>query len=188
MRLSKNAVRCDDTRHATSRLLRDADDPTLQSGSSLEYLAVLFLAFTVALIVASCAVVGNETGTRSEPTERSFDSLSDYAKWCGKLRVDAPDYRTHGEMIDAIEYGLKSYQLATPIAELTEFHELRTLLTEMTLEMFSRHPRDGAPYDTIHMADEGAANFAYFANSLISVQGNLNPEIIDTLKADDCIR
>lgn len=188
LRMNENTGQQDEMSHSTKNSPRKVVDSTSLVGSHVARATVYGLGFAIVLTALSCALVGYETGPTAEPTERSFDSLADYAEWCGQLRVDAVNYRTHGEMTDAIEHGLKAYLLATPVPELVEFHELRAQLTEMTLEMFSRHPRDGAPYDTIHMADEGAANFAYFANRLGEVQRGLEPGTVETLKDGDCIR
>ena len=188
MRLNESTRKSDDMHVVTSDLRRAAVDLTSLVGSHLVRAMMFLPVAAFVLAVASCTLIGNESEPVGEPTERSFDSLADYAEWCGKLRVDAVDYRTHGEMIDAIERGVDAYRLATPSAEIAEFHELRMVLSEMTAEMLSRYPREGDPYDTIHMADDGAANFAFLANRLIEVQRGIDPDIIDTLKAGDCVR
>ena len=188
MKLNENAKQGDDVHGVTSELRQATADLTSLVGLNLVRAMMCLLGSASTLAVASCTLIGNESEPMAEPTQRSFDSLADYAEWCGRLRVEAVDYRTHGEMIDAIEHGLKAYQLATPAAELMEFHELRTQITELMVEMFSRYPREGDPYDTIHMADEGAADFAFVANRLIEVQRGIAPDVIDTLKAGDCVR
>ena len=143
----------------------------------------------LSLAIASCTLIRDEADQVVAPTERSFESLSDYARWCGQLGPDAPDdYRTHGEMMDAIQHYLDAHLLATPPAEVEEFHHLRTVVVELTVEMWSRHPREGEPYVTIHVADKGGSEYALFANRLEDVYRRLAPDIIETLEADGCVQ
>lgn len=136
--------------------------------------------------LVSCTRGQNSIDT---PIERSFDSLEEYASWCGQLRIDnASDFRTHGEFLDAMELRLDTYRLATPLPEVAELHDLRTNASEIMVDMFSHYPREGKPYDTIHVAAPGGNHFASVANQLIRLYGELPHDVVDTLKADDCIQ